>query len=52
LIVGRTVLPIVNEGDGLYHIATISQKADPEATIESLAAQLDADPLFDEDEII
>jgi predicted deacylase len=52
LIVGRTMLPIVNEGDGLYHIASLSRNEDPEATIESLAAQLDADPLFDEDEII
>jgi len=52
LIVGRTNLPIINEGDGLFHIALLSRNVDPEATIESLAAQLDADPLFDEDEII
>ncbi len=52
LIVGRTNLPIVNEGDGLFNIASVSQFSDPEATIESLAEQLDSDPLFDEDEII
>lgn len=52
LIVGRSVLPIVNEGDGLFHIAALDRYDDAEATIESLAAQLDADPLFDEDEII
>lgn len=52
LIVGRTMLPIVNEGDGLFHVAALARNVDPEATIESLAAQLDADPLFDEDEII
>ena len=52
LLVGRTRLPIVNEGDGLFHIAKVKRGAEPEATIDSLAAQLDADPLFDEDEII
>ncbi|WP_350335081.1 succinylglutamate desuccinylase/aspartoacylase family protein [Coralliovum pocilloporae] len=52
LLIGRTNLPIVNEGDGLFHIAAIHQKDNPEATIDSLVAQLDADPLFDEDEII
>lgn len=52
LIIGRTNLPIVNEGDGLFHIARFSKAADPEATVDSLAEQLDSDPLFDEDEII
>ncbi|MDN3719976.1 succinylglutamate desuccinylase/aspartoacylase family protein [Roseibium salinum] len=52
LIVGRTNLPIVNEGDGLFHIADISRKYDAEQTLDSLASQLEADPLFDEDEII
>ena len=52
LIVGRTNLPVVNEGDGLFHVAEVRRKADPEATIDSLATQLDEDPLFDEDEII
>lgn len=52
LMIGRTNLPIVNEGDGLFHIAHIRKPANAEATIDSLASQLDADPLFDEDEII
>lgn len=52
LIIGRTNLPVVNEGDGLFHVATVAQRDDPEATIDSLASQLEADPLFDEDEII
>ncbi|MEQ8333781.1 succinylglutamate desuccinylase/aspartoacylase family protein [Nisaea sp.] len=51
IIIGRTNLPVVNEGDALFHIAeTLSHK--PEATIDRLATQLEADPLFDEDEII
>jgi len=52
LLIGRTNLPIVNEGDALFHIARIGSRDDAEATIDSLAAQLTADPLFDEDEII
>ncbi len=52
LLIGRTNLPVVNEGDGLFHIAKLQRHDDAGATIDSLAAQLDADPLFDEDEII
>lgn len=51
IIIGRSNLPVVNEGDAVFHIASTSNLA-PEETIEQLAAQLDADPLFDEDEII
>ena len=52
LIVGRTNLPVVNEGDGLFHVARIRPRDDPAATIDLLAGQLEEDPLFDEDEII
>ena len=52
LIVGRTNLPIIYEGDGLFHIARLKGSDDAEATLDSLAAQLEEDPLFDEDEII
>ena len=51
VIIGRTNLPVVNEGDALFHIAS-TRDLDPEATIELLSSQLTADPLFDEDEII
>lgn len=52
MIIGRTNLPIVNEGDGLFHIAKLRRQDDVEATMDSLTTQLNADPLFDEDEII
>lgn len=51
LLVGRTNLPVVNEGDALFHIADING-ADSQMKLDSLTSQLDADPLFDEDEII
>ncbi len=52
IIVGRSNLPIVNEGDALFHIAELPDKDETGATLEGLAAQLEGDPMFDEDEII
>ncbi|MFP4155536.1 MAG: succinylglutamate desuccinylase/aspartoacylase family protein [Halothiobacillaceae bacterium] len=52
LIIGRTNLPVVHEGDALFHIARLRARAEPEATLESLTAQLEGEPMFDEDEII
>ncbi|MGP1396956.1 MAG: succinylglutamate desuccinylase/aspartoacylase family protein [Inquilinaceae bacterium] len=52
LIIGRTNLPVVNEGDGLFHIASVRRGDGAVDAIDSLASQLGADPLFDEDEII
>ncbi len=52
LLIGRAVLPTVNEGDALFHLAEIAQAATAEATVGELTRQLEADPLFDEDEII
>lgn len=50
MIVGRTNLPAVNEGDALFHIARI--EADAAADADILSEQLTGDLLFDEDEII
>ncbi len=52
LLIGRTNLPVVNEGDGLFHIARLRSRGDADAALDSLTAQLEAAPLFDEDEII
>ena len=52
VIVGRTNLPVVNEGDGLFHVAEIRKTDDPEATMDDVMTQLGAADLFDEDEII
>jgi len=52
LVIGRTNLPVVNEGDGLFHLAELPTSDDAEATLDSLNSQLLADPMFDEDEII
>ena len=52
LLIGRTHLPIVNEGDGLFHIAKIKKSIDAETHIDELTTQLEEDILMDEDEII
>lgn len=52
LLIGRTNLPVVNEGDAVFHIARIKKTEDAESTIDALANHLDEDPIFDEDEII
>lgn len=52
LIIGRANLPVVNEGDALFHVATHKEKGSAEETVENLMGQMDAEPLFDEDEII
>lgn len=52
LMIGRTNLPIVNEGDGLFHIAKVKHGEDVEAKIGDMTSQLEEEALFDEDEII
>jgi len=51
IVVGRTNLPVVNEGDALFHIAE-TPAAGSKETIDDLTSQLEGDPMFDEDEII
>ena len=51
IIIGRANLPVVNEGDAVFNIAVTSE-AGLETTVDTIASQLEADPLFDEDEII
>jgi predicted deacylase len=51
ILIGRAILPVVNEGDAIFHLARLEAKA-VEETVDDLASQLETDPLFDEDEII
>lgn len=52
IIVGRAVMPIVNEGDSVFHLGRIASVADAEATLGDHSTQIADDPMFDEDEII
>lgn len=51
ILIGRAILPVVNEGDAVFHLARLNPRATG-ATVDDLAEQLETDPLFDEDEII
>ncbi|MGR3484955.1 MAG: succinylglutamate desuccinylase/aspartoacylase family protein [Paracoccaceae bacterium] len=52
IVVGRAVMPVVNEGDAVFHLARIASPARAESAMEDYASQLADDPMFDEDEII
>ncbi|TRD22214.1 succinylglutamate desuccinylase/aspartoacylase family protein [Palleronia caenipelagi] len=51
LILGRATMPVVNEGDAIYHIADVPV-TDSGHRLSQLTADLEADPMFDEDEIL
>lgn len=52
ILIGRSDLPIVNEGDALFHIAEPVEPRKAAAAAERFEAEMEALPLFDEDEII
>jgi uncharacterized protein len=52
VIIGRINLPIVNPGDALFHIAFIPKFKTAEEMLSQIEGDIEADPLFDEDEII
>jgi predicted deacylase len=49
ILIGRTNMPVVYEGDALFHIAETPRA---ERAAEGVSAQMEAAPLYDEDEII
>ena len=49
IVIGRTNMPVVYEGEALFHVAETPQAGD---VAEGLSAHLEAAPLYDEDEII
>lgn len=52
LIVGRAVMPVVNEGDAVFHLGRVESVRQAEDAVEDISAQLEDDPMFDEDEIL
>lgn len=52
VIVGRAVMPVVNEGDAVFHLARIASFKKAVNALDEHSAQLADDPMFDEDEII
>lgn len=52
IIVGRATMPVVNEGDAVFHLARVSSVKRAVNAVGDLTAQLADDPMFDEDEIL
>ncbi|EEX08766.1 succinylglutamate desuccinylase/aspartoacylase [Ruegeria lacuscaerulensis ITI-1157] len=52
LIVGRAVMPVVNEGDAVFHLGRVESVKEAGESVDDLSAQLEDDPMFDEDEIL
>lgn len=52
LIIGRTNLPVVNQGDALFNVARVPSAAHAERNVGAIETELEGDPMFDEDEII
>ncbi len=47
VIVGRTNLPVVNQGDALFHIARVADSGPIEDHVEQVEQEISNDPLFD-----
>ena len=52
VVIGRTNLPIVNQGDALMHVAEVNAIATATDRIGQISEDVLGDPLFDEDEVI
>ncbi|GGD04109.1 succinylglutamate desuccinylase/aspartoacylase family protein [Aquisalinus flavus] len=47
IIIGRSNMPAVNQGDAIFHIAKVFDPGATDEDIQSLEKQLGSDPLFD-----
>ena len=52
LVIGRTQLPLVHQGDALFHIASVRRPDVAGERIEAYDAALQDDPMFDDDDEI
>lgn len=52
LIIGRALLPLVNRGDALFHVAEVASPGEAAARAARREQVVAAEPLYDEDEIV
>lgn len=52
IVIGRANLPVVNRGDAVFHVASVSDPSDAEDMIDALEDAVEDDPLFDGIEIV
>ncbi|MBO0332165.1 succinylglutamate desuccinylase/aspartoacylase family protein [Sneathiella sp. CAU 1612] len=48
LIIGTVTMPLVNQGDALFHIAFLSESAASGASIGAIEEEFESNPLFDD----
>lgn len=52
IVIGRTHLPVVNQGDALFHVATVEDHEKSGGRIERLEREIEQDPFFEEEDIV
>jgi len=52
IIIGRTNVPVVNQGDALFHVAKVFNAEKAGNRVDALEQELDEDPLFDDDGLV
>lgn len=52
MIIGEAMLPVVNRGDALFHIARLDHFDSAADRLKTITDAVNADPLLDEDELI
>ncbi|WP_202526169.1 succinylglutamate desuccinylase/aspartoacylase family protein [Sneathiella litorea] len=51
LIISTSTIPLVNQGDAVFHIAFLSEAAASDASIEAIEDEIDSNPIFEYDEL-
>lgn len=51
LIIGGATMPMVNQGDALFHIASLSETAASATSIDAIDGEFESNRLFDHDEL-
>lgn len=49
LIVGGAMMPVVNQGDALFHVASLSETAAEATSIDAIDGEFESNRLFDDD---
>ncbi len=51
LIICAATIPLVNQGDALFHIAFLSEAAASDASIEAIEGEIESNPIFEYDDL-
>jgi predicted deacylase len=51
LIISTTTIPLVNQGDALFHIAFFSEAAASGASIDAIEGEIESNPIFEYDDL-